>query len=103
MDEENVQVIKIEKGQSATVRLKGLATAGYQWNYSIEDNKDHVSISKDFVLPAGSADKAGASADEVFTIKAIKAGIVNIDFFQKRSWEKSVSAVKSQKVKMIIE
>ena len=45
----------------------------------------------------------GASANEVFTVTAQKKGIVNIDFFQLRSWEKKTDPVNEKKVTVIIE
>jgi len=100
MPADNAEEIKLKTGESTTVKLKGLATAGYQWNYTIDDNKNLVTISKDFLLTQKSV---GASADEVFTIKANNKGVVNITFFQKRNWEKNVDPVNEKKIKITIE
>lgn len=96
--------IKLKIGESTTIQLKGLATAGYEWNYTTDDNKSVVTISKEFNLSEKLSQKnMGASADEVFTITANKKGNVNIYFFQKRSWEKNTNPLKEKKVKIIIE
>ena len=96
--------IKLKTGTSTTVNLKGSATAGYEWNYAIDDNEDCIKVSKEFVLPEKLTPKnMGASADEVFTITAIKKGRVNIHFSQQRSWEKNIDAVNEKKIKIIIE
>ena len=100
MPGDNIEEIKLKTGESTTVKLKGLATAGYLWNYTIDDNKDFVTISKDFIL---SQKNAGASADEVFTIKANSKGIVNINFFQKRSWQTNVKPVNEKRILITIE
>ncbi|HVZ95514.1 MAG TPA: protease inhibitor I42 family protein [Chitinophagaceae bacterium] len=84
----DVEEIKLKTGESARIKCKGLGTAGYQWNYMV-DKKELVDISKDWVMPpAKKKPLAGASADEVFIIKANKKGTANIYLFQKRSWEK---------------
>ena len=104
MAEENMEELKLKKGESATIKLKGLGTAGYQWDYTISENKNIATVSKDFILPGNLTQKnVGASADEVFTITAIEKGIVNIFFFQKRSWEQNTNPINSRKVKVIIE
>lgn len=93
--------IKLKTGTTATVALKGLATAGYVWNYTTDDNQDCVKVSKEFVLRRKL--KTGGNADEVFTITAQKKGIVNIHFVQLRSWEKTSAPLAEKKVKIIIE
>jgi predicted secreted protein len=104
MKEENAEKLKLKKGESATIKLKGQGTAGYQWNYSIAENKDIVSLCKDYIMPGKLIQKnIGLSADEVFTITAVETGIVAIDFFQKRSWEQKADIISSKKVEVIIE
>jgi predicted secreted protein len=104
MADAGIEEMKLQTGHSTVIKLKGLATAGYEWNYTIEGNKGLVTISKDFVLKEKLTQKnMGASADEVFTVTAIKKGIVNINFFQKRSWETNVEPVNEKKIKLIIE
>jgi predicted secreted protein len=104
MAEENVEELKLKKGESATIKLKGLGTAGYQWDYTIPENKNIVTVSKDFILPGKLTQKnIGLSADEVFTITAVETGIVNIFFSQKRSWEENTNPINSKRVKVVIE
>lgn len=99
MPVDNIEEIHLKTGESTTIQLKGLATAGYQWNYVSDDTKNLVSISKDYL----SAPKAvGASADEVFTITANNKGIVNISFYQKRNWETNVEPINEKKIKITI-
>jgi len=35
----NIEEINLKTGESTVVQLKGLATAGYQWSYTTDDNK----------------------------------------------------------------
>jgi predicted secreted protein len=101
---DNIEDIKLKTGESTTIKLKGLATAGYEWNYSIDTNKDLITISKDFILTEKLTQKnMGTSADEVFTITANNKGFVIITFFQQRNWEKNVDPVNKKKIKISIE
>lgn len=100
----STQEITLKVGESTEIQLKGLGTAGYKWNYSIESNKDHVSITRDLVAPEKTSQKnIGASADEVFTIKAMMKGSVTIHFFQSRSWEKNENPANEKLITMIIQ
>lgn len=104
MQADTTEEIKLKSGESTTLKLKGLATAGYEWNYTIDGNKDLIAISKNFVLPEKLTQKnMGTSADEIFTINANKKGQLNIYFFQKRGWEKNIDPVNEKKIKIIIE
>lgn len=104
MADTGIEEIVLQAGGSTTITLKGLASAGYEWNYTVGGDDDLVTISKDFVLTEKLTRKnMGTSADEVFTIKANKKGNLLIHFFQKRGWEKNVDPVHEKKVKVIIE
>jgi predicted secreted protein len=99
MPADNIEEIHLKTGESTTVQLKGLSTAGYQWNYVSDDNKNLVSISKDYLSVQKTV---GASAAELYTITANNKGIVNISFFQKRNWEKNNNAANEKKIKITI-
>ena len=104
MATDQMDEIKLQPGETKVITLKGLASAGYEWNYSIDHNKNLLNIKKDFVLAEKLTSKnMGASADEVFTIKAEASGIVDITFFQKRGWEKNTEPVNIKTLKIIIE
>ena len=104
MQADTTEEIKLKRGESTTVKLKGLGTAGYEWNYTIDGDQNLIAISKDFVLPEKLTQKnMGTSADEVFTINANKKGQLIIYFFQKRGWEKNTEPINKKKVKVIIE
>ena len=105
MPADNIEEIKLKTGETTTINLKGLGTAGYVWNYSIDDNDiNSIVISKDFIMSEKLTQKnMGASANEVFTIKAVKKGTLTIRFFQKRNWETNVEAINEKKVNVIIQ
>jgi len=99
MPSDNIEEINLKTGESTTIQLKGLATAGYVWSYVTDDNKNLVSISKDYLSVQKTV---GASADELYTITANNKGVVNISFFQKRNWEKNNNAANEKKIKITI-
>lgn len=100
----NEEQVKLNVGESTNVQLKGLASAGYVWNYKIDNNQDCLNISKNYVNDGKTSQaKMGTSSDEVFTIKAIKKGNVNIKFLQSRSWEPNEDPVKEKNIMIIIQ
>jgi len=103
MPDNSFEEIKLKKGDSISIKLKGLATAGYEWNYILNDDKDCIKISKDFA-PYDGKDTGhhGASADEIFTITALKKGTTIIHFTQQRKWEKN-TPTNERNVKITIE
>lgn len=104
MPTDNTEEIKLKKGESTEIQLKGLATAGYVWNYTTDADKDAITVSKDFVVAKKLTSKiVGASADEAFKITANETGVVYINFFQKRSWEKNTDPINTKTIKLTIE
>ena len=84
--------VDLEIGKAYILRLPGLGTAGYLWNYEVFENGDLVNVLE---MPVESLQpdagnlptSVGSSKDQVFTIRASKAGHSAIRFIQKRSWE----------------
>ncbi|MDQ2864459.1 MAG: protease inhibitor I42 family protein [Bacteroidota bacterium] len=103
MPTDNTEEIKLKKGESTEIQLKGLSTAGYVWNYTTDADKNDITVSKDFVSKKLLPQIVGASADEVFKITANKTGVVYITFFQKRSWEKNTAPIDTKTIKLTIE
>ncbi len=103
MPENNLEEFEIRKGATLTITLKGLATAGYEWNYKIEGNKDCLKILKDFDTDKKLKQKSGGdSVDEIFLITGEKPGVASIHFTQQRSWEKNTDPVNKKKVKIVV-
>ena len=96
--------IKLKNGSSVTISLKGLFTAGYEWSYTIDGDKDCIKIFKDLDLSEKSVKKnTGISANEIFTISGQNKGVANIHFTQQRPWEKKAEPVNEKKVKVVVE
>ena len=88
--------LHLKKGESQVLQLKGLATSGYEWIYTVEDQKI-ISIKKEFVATAETEKKlAGASVSENFTITALQQGTTKLHFKQVRSWEPTNPANEKQ-------
>lgn len=95
---------KIKLGESVSIPMKSLSTAGYEWTYDIDGDEDCIKISKDRDLLKTSTQKnIGISTDEIYTITAVKKGEAIIQFSQKRSWEKDAEPVDTKTTKIIVE
>ena len=97
MTEEQLQ-IKI--GDTAFIKLESLATSGYVWNYSIDDNSiiELKKEANEFQKPL----IQGYSGMEVFAIKGLKKGTTKISFSQSRKWEKNNDPAKSRSFTIIV-
>jgi predicted secreted protein len=85
--------INLKVGEKYVLSLKGLGSAGYTWNYSVDRNDKVVSISRETAgrpttPPVGGPPPDTYSLDYLFTIQAHEPGHVLIHFFQHRLWEK---------------
>ena len=79
--------LNLKKGESQVLQFKGLATSGYEWKYTVENEKI-ISIKKEFVAIEETEKKlAGASAGESFKITGLQQGTTKLYFRQVRSWE----------------
>ena len=94
----------INTGESFEINLEGKGTAGYEWQYKtnrkeiieVEQKKQPLKRSRS-ILP-------GSSTDEIFTITALKKGIVTLHFYLIRTWEDdSVEPKDERKIKIQVE
>ena len=90
--------IILRVGDTYTLRLPGLGVAGYVWTYKVVGNTDLVDVStttERLQLDDGSKHMTvGSSSDELFIIRAIRAGNATIRFSQQRCWERNEPAWK---------
>lgn len=87
MPENIPESLQLKKGESYVLRLKGLATSGYEWICAVENDKV-VAVKKEFAATAQTEKKlVGASADEIFTITGLQQGNTLLHFKQLRLWE----------------
>jgi predicted secreted protein len=82
--------IELKIGETYTLSLSGLGTAGYRWSYEIEGNASLIDVSEVETEPQQPL-PIGSSRDEVFALRAIAVGQLSIRFMQSRPWEKDRS------------
>ncbi|MBA3262357.1 MAG: protease inhibitor I42 family protein [Thermoleophilaceae bacterium] len=78
-------IVELQVGEQHSVKLTGLGTAGYRWRPEHLDDGDVAEVRATDARDAG--DAVGASADEVFEIRALKPGSTYVRFAQRRPWE----------------
>ena len=80
--------------QTATITLKSNASTGYAWvaTQTITNNageSDCFEISDEYVEPENSEGLVGVAGQQVFTLKAVNPGEVDVTLKYSRSWEPS--------------
>jgi predicted secreted protein len=89
-----VRKISLRKGETHQIRLGGLGSAGYAWDFIIEGSSNIVEVSTEQVdtsslPPPGGYPPGSSNTDTLFTIKALKIGKTQIKLILRRSWEKN--------------
>jgi predicted secreted protein len=79
-------VVTLRVGERHPVRLAGLGTAGYRWTPLVEGDAGVVEVSDAGVAKPANT-RIGTSADELFTIRAVRRGVTRVRFVQRRPWE----------------
>jgi predicted secreted protein len=80
--------LHLRVGEEDTIRLPGLATAGYRWQAAVEDDRvATVSSRFDSGETTGAARTASSSRDELVTVSGRAAGTTRLSLIQRRSWE----------------
>jgi predicted secreted protein len=93
------RILKIKA--SFELPLKGRVMAGYEWQYKLQPaNIVLVEHNKLPSLQSGSP-LPGSSADEIFTITALKKGNTILHFYLVRTWEsRSIEPKEEKKIEM---
>ncbi len=86
--------IELKVGEKYTLRLKGLAGAGYTWKHTIEETGKVVAVSMEMsdhlqLIEKGRALPPGYNLSELVTIQALSPGHATIHLALSRSWEKN--------------
>lgn len=79
-------VLNLRVGDEHPVRLKGLATAGYRWVPALEGDDGIAAVDEAGVAELPNR-RIGTSADELFTIRALRPGAAVVRFAQRRPFE----------------
>jgi predicted secreted protein len=78
--------VNLRVGEAHRVRLPGLGTAGYRWMPAVEGDEAVAEVS-DAGLAELANRRIGASADELFDIRALAPGVARVRFEQRRPFE----------------
>jgi predicted secreted protein len=99
----SADTVSLRVGETATVRLPGLAAAGYAWTAAISPaGGDVVGVSEagggdgEVVLP-------GASREHAFVLTARGPGSAVVHFEQRRPWEEDAEPLESRDVEVVVE
>lgn len=93
--------LTLQVGQSASVRLPGLGTAGYRWTEHLDSDAVDASWHRGFdEVDASRA--VGVSAPETVTLTGRRPGIATVDLVQARPWESPDAAVHRQRITVTV-
>ena len=97
MPEAPRDVVALHVGDEHPVRLAGLGTAGYRWVPFVEGEEGVADVSAaGFAAPANR--RIGTSADELFTIRALRPGATRVRFVQRRPFEPDETPAVNERV-----
>jgi len=91
-----METLQLRVGDTFELRLPGRGSAGYGWIFHASGALETLSVSHSTVAPAPAGPPRTGSADEVFTLQAVKPGRVELHFELRRSWEKNVPAAQER-------
>lgn len=77
--------VTLKVGEDHEIRLAGLATAGYHWSCDVQGAPEAIEVRKSWGPTPGR--QVGDSADEIFTVTALRPGRAALRFEQRRRWE----------------
>ena len=96
-EKENGTKVKLAKGETLTIKLEGVPTAGYVWNIA-KNNADQLAPQgKPEVTPAKKG-VIGGKAITTFRFKADAAGASDLELHYKRPFEKNKEPAKTFKI-----
>ncbi|MBB2891886.1 protease inhibitor I42 family protein [Flexivirga oryzae] len=93
--------LTLRVGQSASVRLPGLGTAGYRWT----DHRDSDAVDATWQRGFDGADTrraVGMSAPETVTLTGRRPGTATVDLVQARPWESPDAALHRQRITVTV-
>lgn len=90
--------IDIKVGETYRLELGGLGSAGYTWEYTIDDPQI-IDISTEMIgdipkLPPGGHSPNSFDRNYLFNITALHPGIAHMNLFLRRSWERDIPPLK---------
>jgi len=99
--------LHLEVGETYSLTLPGLATAGYQWTYEITHEGDSVvavaAVPSSASSHASAQPAIGSSRNEIFAVQALKPGQATLRFKQARSWERNQPPLTEYAIEIVIQ
>lgn len=85
--------INLRAGDTHQLKLGGLGSAGYAWDYAIEGDTGIVAISIESLPPPPRPSPGGPppdsySTEELLSITALAPGVIKVRLIMRRSWER---------------
>jgi predicted secreted protein len=96
------QELRLNVGEEKTVRLPGLATAGYRWQAAVDDEKVATVVSRFDGGEKELESKAASSRDELMTVIGQAVGTTRLSLVQRRSWEVDAEPIAAHSVKITV-
>jgi predicted secreted protein len=99
--------VELKVGEKYTLRLKGLAGAGYTWKHTIEEAGEVVSVSTEMSdhlqrVEKGRAAPPGYNLSQLVTIQALSPGHATIHLALSRSWEKNKPPLEEHTIEVYV-
>lgn len=84
--------VVLQIGETYALRLGGLASAGYSWDYAVTGPSNVAAISintlEDLTVSyAGGSPPSSSSIDQLFTVTGLSPGAITINLKWHRKWE----------------
>ena len=83
-------------GETFTVELESVPTAGYEWGLAQDDSRFRL-VKKDYAHPGAGI---GGATKERFQIEALQPGSTTLTFKYKQPWESEVLETKSFRLRV---
>jgi len=87
----------LKTGESATITLPGLGTAGYRWSFTVDDPR-LVLVERRVAERQPGDPPPSRSVDEQFVVTGLNAGETVVRFSQARSFEPSKPPIATRDV-----
>lgn len=95
----NAESHTIKTGESLTLTFQGYASAGYLWSVAHKDEGLHIDH---LGTIAPKTDAIGAFGQDVFSVKADKAGEYDVHFALARPWEKGTEPAQTKHFRITV-
>ena len=87
--------------------LGGLGSAGYRWEFEVYGSPGVVAVHPDFPAqqnqaPMNPSVLQTTSVEHLFTIEALKPGKAEVRFLLRRPWQKDVSPVRTETIRVTV-